>query len=72
MRSRPVTVGGAVLITLLFSVATTGCSRTLTEPSASDCPSLLPGTGDALDDYFDMLIWKQRTYVADQELPGGT
>jgi hypothetical protein len=55
---------------LLFVVASTGCARTPAEPSASVCPSLLPGTSDALDDYFDMIIWERRKYVADQKLPG--
>ena len=30
------------------------------------CPAVLPGTSDALDDYADMVVWQQRTYVRDE------
>lgn len=61
---------GAAPVVLLLLVMAMGCARAPAQPSVSTCPALLPGTSNGLDDYADMLVWQQRTYVADRELPG--
>lgn len=66
-RRRRAAVAGSLL---LIALTGTGCS-TIGEPGPSTCPSLLPGTSDALDDYFDLFVWQQRTYVAADNLPDG-
>ena len=65
-RCRAAVAGSLLLIALVGS----GCS-TVAGPGPSICPSLLPGTSDALDDYFDLFVWQQRTYVAADNLPDG-
>lgn len=71
--------GPPVSIGLVIITWVAGCAASVVDvaspsaPSTSsrNCPALVPGSSNALADYFDMVVWQQRKYVASGSLPSG-